>query len=645
MVSKESWPVDGKDHRDVSEEGLYNNSRIENYLHSEQHTLIIAAKGMGKTLLLRAKKNVLEKEGEGHTIIPRDQEFDYPEIRWSLAPDGLEAIELWKNVWIFSFIFSALSHREGLNHADIKRSIGKLAVHTSFREELLDDLKNHRRRAPSHYMCEILQLGITEMNKFFYSSNIVDEMSSQFLTSSICIFVDAFDQTLTERFEGNLTVWKNAQIGLIYAAHRIRNSNKHIKVFASIRHEAWASFYSDDRQVIRGQALVLDYSKHELRQMFEHAVKKYARQPSIEKFLGLDTIRNGWMDKDEDPFEYIFRHSVGTPRSIMLLGDILNGASLQKLEGEQRCNFFRSLINRNSAEHLYADYLVSQRKIFLETLNSDERIKALLKLIPSNVLSGKVLASISQQFANQFSLFIDNVHPFCELLNVGVLGVVKTDPVTHKKIQCFRKPQEFDWKMQNILSDDTTYLIHPSLNASILQNRGDHYYVNPANIIGEELEWNDSVRAFPQVFISFAPADRGRLEPVLEKIGSHLSSKMPCAFWHERDSIPMKNDSLYEVNAEASASDIILVFLTRSCLETGWLTQEWKQKYQQDIAHSNAQVIYCMLDNISSNRWQDVLKDKTVIYLSGFEDELNEPINSLTATMELCLKRFWRLGE
>jgi len=645
MVSRESWPVDGKDHSDVSEDGLYHNDRIANYLHNEQHTLIIAAKGMGKTLLLRAKKNVLEKEGEGHTIIPRDQEFDYPEIRWSLAPEGLEKTELWKNAWIFSFIFSALSHRQGMSHSDLKRNIEKFAVNSSFKEGLLDDLKNHRRRNPSHYMCEILQLGISEMNKFFHSSNIVDEMSSHFLNSSICIFIDAFDQTLTDRFEGNLNIWRNAQIGLISAAHRIRNSNKHIKVFASIRHEAWASFYSDDRQVIKGQALVLEYSRHELRQMFRHAVKKYARQPSIERFLGLDTIRNGWMDKNEDPFEYIFRHSVGTPRSIMLLGNILNGAGLQDLEGEARCNYFRSIINKNSAGHLYKDYLLSQRKIFLDTLNSDDRIKALLKLIPSNVLSGKALASITRQFANQFSLFVDNVHPFCELLNVGVLGVVKRDTVTHKKIQCFRKPQEFDWKMQNILSEDSIYLIHPSLNDSILQNRGDHYYVNPLNIIGEELAWNDSERTFPQVYISYSPPDRRRLEPVLSRLGKQLSTRMPCAFWHERDSIPLNYENLYEVNAGAAASDIILVFLTRSCLETGWLTREWKTRYQHEIAASNAQVIYCMLDNIAKDRWRDVLSDKPLVYVSGFGDELDEPVSGLTATMELCLKKFWRLGD
>jgi energy-coupling factor transporter ATP-binding protein EcfA2 len=258
MVTREFWPIDGKDHSDVSEDGLYHNKNIENYLHSEQRTLIIAAKGMGKTLLLRAKKNILENASEGHIIIPRNQEFDYPEIRWTLPSKGMESYHFWKNLWLISFTFSALSHRDNLTSFSLKKYIDKFHISKEFKNSLLDDFEQSRTRAPSYYLCEMLQLGISNMNKLFYSCNDIDEMSVQFITSSTCIFIDAFDQTLTDQLGNDLVVWKNAQIGLIYAAHRIRNSNKHVKVFASIRYEAWSDFFSDDRQVIRGQALVLE---------------------------------------------------------------------------------------------------------------------------------------------------------------------------------------------------------------------------------------------------------------------------------------------------------------------------------------------------------------------------------------------------
>jgi len=645
MVIREFWPIDGKDHSDVSEEGLYHNSKIENFLHSEQRTLIIAAKGMGKTLLLRAKKSMLEKASEGHLIIPRNQEYDYPEIRWSLPPKGLEDYNLWKNLWLFSFIFSALSHREHLSASSLKRYVEKLAVSKEFKASLVDDFENQRARAPSYYLCEILQLGIRNMNKFFHSCNDVDEMSNQFITSSTCIFIDAFDQTLTERFGGQLSVWKSAQIGLIYAAHRIRNSNKHMKVFASIRYEAWANFYSDDRQVIKGQALVLEYSKHELKQMFLHGVKKYTDYKTIEDFFGLETIKNGCMDKEEIPFDYMYRHSVGTPRSIMSFGHALGGANLQDLDINARRDRFRHLINQDGAEHLYADYLVSQRRIFLSTLYNDERIKALLKLVPSNVLPGTYLKQISQDYAEKFGLIEEDAHPFCELLNVGVLGAVRRDAITHKWLQNFRKPQEFDWKMQNILTEDGLYLFHPSIHDNILQNRGDAYYINPHNIIGDGLEWDNSKRIFPQIFISHSSGDKEQVEPLVEQLHTSLTKRMPCEIWYDNHCIPFGSNIFHEIQRGVQESDIVLVFLSATSLHSGWVTQEWRHKYEQEIVDGRVKVVCCILDDTPNKKLPEFLRGKRMVYLLGEPDKVAEPINALVLNIEQHLNHFWFPGD
>ena len=253
------------------------------------------------------------------------------------------------------------------------------------------------------------------------------------------------------------------------------------------------------------------------------------------------------------------------------------------------------------------------------------------------------MATIGRRFTNEHNLFFENAHPFCELLNVGVLGIVKRDPVTHKKIQSFRKPQEFDWKMQNILDQETTYLIHPSLHESITSNRTKHYYASPTNIIGESLEWDDSARLFPQVYITYSHKEKDRLEPVLERLGENLTTNMPCAFWYDRDSIRLKQDSLLEIECGAADSDIVLLFLTRRSIENGWLTQEWMPKYERDIHHSNVQVLVCMLDTTPSDKLPKPLSDFSLTYLSGYDDELDEPINALIATMALCLKDFWHL--
>lgn len=645
---RESWPIDGKDHHDVNENGLYHNAKIESFLRSEKHTLIISAKGLGRTLLLRAKKNILEKENNGCIIIPLNQEYDYPEIRWPLDPGGLADINLWEGVWFFSFVFSALSSNKIKDIEYFKLSIDKLTVNSDFRSELLDDAIKNRAREPSHYLVEILQLTITEMYQFFNSSNVVREMSNHFVISSVCIFIDAFDQTLTERFSGDLKIWSKAQIGLLKAAVEVRHSNKLIKVFSGIRQEAWASYNEDDRLLIEEQVLVLSYSKQELKDMFLHAIKKYTPYNSIEEFVGLETIRSTLIGKEEELFDYILRHSVGTPRSVMALGHTLSRANLHDLHGEARRDHFRHLINEDGAEHLYADYLLSQRRIFLNVLGSNERVKTLLKLVPTNVLPGKSLGNITKQFAAEFSLFFEDTHPFCELLNIGILGVVKRDPVTNKKIQYFRKPQDFDWKMQNLISDDDIYLIHPSLHNSILQNRTDHYYQNPVNLIGDGLEWVDLPRTFPQVHIAYSQPDKEKLEPVINKLVKHLDLRMPCAFWHDHDGTPLEVDNIQEVKMEASKSDIVLVFLTQRCLDLGWFTQEWSQEYNNNISQSTTQVIYCSLDNVPFSGfpgWPDLIGDKPFIDLSGFETESEEPISTLVSQIELCLKTFWTVGD
>ena len=127
-----------------------------------------------------------------------------------------------------SFIFSILSHQTHRTENLLKQDrlfikfIEHLDVNKSFKDKLLYDFSTTSSHPPSYYLCMILELGIKGIYKFLLTTYEVDELSSHYIKSSSCIFVDAFDQTLTENFPKNLRIWKNAQIGLIYAAHRIK---------------------------------------------------------------------------------------------------------------------------------------------------------------------------------------------------------------------------------------------------------------------------------------------------------------------------------------------------------------------------------------------------------------------------------------
>ena len=65
------WPSDGHDHRDVNRDSIYLNPKIKRFLDTERISLIIASKGMGKTLLMRVKKKLLIADSDGEDRIRR----------------------------------------------------------------------------------------------------------------------------------------------------------------------------------------------------------------------------------------------------------------------------------------------------------------------------------------------------------------------------------------------------------------------------------------------------------------------------------------------------------------------------------------------------------------------------------------------
>ena len=140
----------------------------------------------------------------------------------------------------------------------------------------------------------------SELQRFLKTTNVFDDLSSTYITSQAIILIDAFDQALREAFPANVEAWKFGQLGLAKAAHSLFTTNHHIKVIATIRQEAWAGFVDDDKEVIEGKSLILDYSQRELQSLFLTALQKYTGHKSITQFMGLDEIPNTYcMENDE----------------------------------------------------------------------------------------------------------------------------------------------------------------------------------------------------------------------------------------------------------------------------------------------------------------------------------------------------------
>ncbi|MCB1876106.1 MAG: toll/interleukin-1 receptor domain-containing protein [Chromatiales bacterium] len=635
--TKDYWPTEGAQHHNLSRNVIYMDRRIRSFLDGDQYTLVVASKGMGKTLLLRAKKNLLEEDPEGILIIPRNIEYDEPDLRGTLPSKGFAHIRLWEDIWTASIIFSILTHRwnskdEVNDHIDqIQIHIDGLDIDPSFKRDVLSDIEFRTQNLPSYYLSMILDRSTGAVEKFARSMRQVDELSRKFINSGTSVFIDAFDQTLTAHFSHDIDAWRCGQLGLAKAARKLHNMNHHIKVYASLRQEAWAGFDDDDREAIKGSAIILEYSENDLKKMFEHCIRLYANKKDTAAFMGVKEIRNGWCDVQEKPFSYIFRHSAGTARSLMYIGGALSKLDLDDLSEEENIESIRRCINKVGADNILEDYLLGQRKIFLKTLCTLELITKLIKLLPSNVLTGKSLRSINQEFCKDVGLDMNSSHPFCELYNLGLLGVVERDLASNTEEQHFRKPYEFQWGQIHIVRAESIYLVHPSLLRAISDQRTT-FHVNTINVIGSGRAWirKDGRDGIPLVFLSHSSIDKPVIDEIFPTFEHFMNLSYPCNFWYDAWSIRAGQNIHQEVEKGIEGSDIVLVFISKSSLESGWVEKEWRTKHYEEITSREIQVVPIIIDSTPPEKLPNFLRTKKApSYYLGDKDSQSRILKQL----------------
>lgn len=613
---KDIWPIEGSQHHNVSRDVIYSDARIARFLDGSQETLVVASKGMGKTLLLRAKKKALEDDPSGILLIPRNAEYDEPKLRGTLARGRFSQTTLWEDVWAFAIVFSILTHRWGSREgfvedsAQLQARIEALEIDAGFKTDILRDIQEQARNLPSYYLAKLLERSSGAIHKLARSMYLVDDLSARYVTSSVCVFIDAFDQTLTEHFSHDLEAWRAGQLGLAKAARKLHSMNRHIKVYASIRQEAWSGFADDDREVIKGSAVILEYEEDELRKMFEHALRLYSGRRSTAEFLGLSSIPHRTCGVEEEVFSYIYRHSAGTARSIMYLGSELQKLHPFAISDSTRLAAVRRCVNDVGADNIFGDYLLGQRKLFLSTLNSAQRVRTLLSLIPANVLTGRSLATINRTFAAQAEIDADQSRPFCELLNIGLLGVVRRD-INGEERQYFRKPYNFQWTEHEIVRDDGIYVVHPGLIKEI-RNERHAVRINTANIVGPDRPWNQTRKrgGIPLIFLSHSSSDKAVVEAMLDEFEQCMNLIFPSAFWYDTWSIRAGADIHQEIERGVDDSDLVLVFASGRSLESGWVEQEWRKKHAEEIDRKQILVVPVIIDSTSPKNLPAFLRTK-----------------------------------
>lgn len=308
------------------------------------------------------------------------------------------------------------------------------------------------------------------------------------IQSSLLFFVDKVDQASSSL---PLDAWVNIQAGLILAAHDLQQSNPHIKVFASIRQEAYANFESPKKPNVNGSVVKLKYELNELNELINRLTRCYEKEQDLTAFVGFKTLNATWSNCKEETFRYLHRHTLGRPRDFVR---IVEKVSLKRPLDEKS---YRQAVREGSAE-IVGQEVFAEVAPFLKALEDHRERRKFLQLLPHNVLTHEEVASICRDF-NGNSDIVDFSkegvsHPFCELYLAGLLGVIKYDDECKVPVQRFKRPNDPFNRCSQELPKSRYYFLHPGLQEVISQANSE-YVVYRFVPIGDSYSWTSRDRA------------------------------------------------------------------------------------------------------------------------------------------------------
>jgi hypothetical protein len=484
---------------------LHPNSEISDFLEwdNKSKTIVIAPKGYGKTLLLKAKCKSI-RDRIRHIVPSNANLVDIPSgspfVVSSKKYDSLrDHTDYWHNIWVCAFsiaIFKELGEKfTGLSEAGA----------VFFNHEDL--------RSPCDIFARLTALDVGQ----YY--NIREDCLTSLLPRTraiktpVAVFVDNLDEyyesTLKHISSGNLSAisgqqlksyWYLSQLGMASASRELSQINSHLKIYVSIRREilqkAITSSYFGTQ--LRGKSLIIEYSQTDLEAIIEKNIRSeqasklhnralQASRP-IEAFFGeVSRVVHPVTGDEERIVDFWLRHTLGRPRDVVFIGERLSAIP----PAQRNAHRLRAAI-RSTARELVLAYMAEMQP-HLDSFDPT----LLYKLINKNVLTAADLASISYSYDQNFSAKTGianghSNHVFCALFKVGLLGYVTYDAEAKEKIQRFRSPGEESLDGVDILPKASLYLIHPGLDEVIFDVNPDYYRgLDKHNIVGQDRPWRE----------------------------------------------------------------------------------------------------------------------------------------------------------
>ncbi len=486
---------------------VFHNPIIDDFLQSRGKYFLSANKGLGKTLLLTYKRtrlaethteSGLAKDHSNVFFVPQGKPYlDFMDDVHGLDKkhkDFLQELVNTKRLWTLALRISALSHHTASNRPLITER------EEAFLAELPELLRmwtiEGGRVEPTVVFREMLEAPVHKMNRAIDKTENFLRQKFRQINSGTYIFIDKVDQGISLL---SRAAWIAVQAGLIEAAWDLMNANNHVRIYATIRQEAFSNYQSPIKTNLHGATTILQYSREELSDLLDQLTQCYEHGKTFKQFIEMNVVKHPPRAFGEDSFEYLHRHTLGRPRDFVIVASALsrNRKSLDE-------PMYRRVVNESSSADLVAN-IFDEMSVFLDSLDEEEERFRFFSLLPCNILTQDEVIEVCCKFngierSAYDAAMYDRIspqlnHPFWELFNAGLLGVVDYDPERRRSLQQFKQPHDMINNSQASLPDVEFYLVHPALDTFIRRQRGTgKYHVFQQIVVGHDCDWNDSFK-------------------------------------------------------------------------------------------------------------------------------------------------------
>jgi hypothetical protein len=470
-----------------SNELVYTNKAIQNFLFTDSWQFLSANKGMGKTLLMNYKRYVSNKQHPSALTIPSGKPYlDNMTLVDEISRKTQEFITAKESVaikmWMFSLEVSMISYLS-------------FSIPLSDQEEFsgpLEDFKQYVVGArisvnPTTVFKMLLQRSPSDIVRILKVEDKLENFCKSNVQSEVRIFIDRVDQALKNVLQ---KTWIVLQGTLLEAAYNLFNGNSHIKIFATIRQEAFANYSSDIKANLRNSTLQLRYEKDELIKIMDKHSQFYEGGKGIDQFLGQTELRRNGLHRDEKTVDFILRHTLHRPRDVVSI--------CSELSFQTNRNDAKSIIQTVAlvADDQIIPFIFDESMVFLDSLKKPEERARFMRSLKSNIMTYEEILDLYAEY-NGFERSVMGeigieddryYHPFSELFKVGLLGII-TDESTIK----FKMPNDYQDFQSLKLPKSKYYFVHPSLSRYIAACGNNNYKVFAFVIVGHDIEWDDKV--------------------------------------------------------------------------------------------------------------------------------------------------------